>query len=598
MATTTYSINVRYNLQDNTSKGAGKIDKGIRKTTRSTLGLTRALKGLAVTVAAGFGFRAGKKWLIDYNAEMDAAKIKMATLTSLSLGGTWIENQKRANSLVRQFTKDAAVGVGTTQDYVELAGDITKPLLDAGASMKQLTELTKSGVTAAKTFGMAGDVAGRDIQQMLLGTVKSVDRLPRLLGVSAAAWNKMVREEGPTKTLAELEKVLNSKAMQDAAKAYGASWDGVTSTMEDNIQRTLGKVGLPLMKLLNAEVKKVNKFFDENPEKVQKFITDFSTALTDGFKVIKSVISFIVDNKDVLLSIAKAFIGFKIARGIGGMLAGAFDSMSKFGAGMGKAATGTATFSSRMTGAANKLQMFGTAVGVGIAAIKLAEGFLGRRQEKAQAKALTVSTIKLVTDDLTKKDILGMEKARKTGVFTDAKTSLKAKMTARSAVEEGFITAGKAKMSQPQIDFLRSQTEGLEKTGVFMIDEARNKELAKLVEAIERAAESTDKVANTLFQAQGGMASGFLLGMSKSFDMMAQPSEEFVGPTGAGTFTAGAGQKAKATRKNGDVNVHINTIKVVADDPDRFAMRMVGVFRNANTRAVSSRFGYPGSRPT
>lgn len=610
MATTTYSINVRYDLQDNTSKPAGKIDKSIQRTTRSSLGLTRALKGLAVTVAAGFGFRAGKKWLIDYNAEMDSAKIKMATLTSLSLGGTWIENQKRANALVRQFTADAAKGVGTTQDYVEFAGDITKPLLDAGASMKQLTELTKSGVTAAKTFGIAGDVAGRDIQQMLLGTVKLVDRLPRLLGTSAEEWNKMVREEGPEKTLQELERLLNSKSMQEAAAAYGKSWDGVTSTMEDNIQRTLGKVGLPLMKRLSEEVKKVNKFFEENPEKVQKFITDFSDALIKGFEVVKSVISFIIENKDVLMSIAKAFIGFKIAKGalgvgrdiVGGgaqavsggigivksikeQLKDPISGISIFRRQLKKGSIAVDKFAGRLGTSLNTIGKFGLALGAGIAAIKLAEGFFGRKQAEAQEKALTVSTIKLVTADLSKQDVLGMEEAKKTGIFSDISTHRRAKTTARSAVEEGFLTAGKVKMTKQQIELFRSQDETLERTGVHLIDKARDKATEKFVDAIERAAAAiqfvTEAEAGRRFIEGGGIARGF----SSALELF-----NITGPE--------AEQKPRDAKRNGDTNITINTIKVVADDPDRFAMRMVSVFKNANVRPVSPRSWSPSGRPT
>jgi len=355
-ASTVYDVRVKYMLDDKASRGLANIGKQARRSAKSTGGLEKTLRRMAVGAVGYFGFRTAKKWLVDYNKEMEAARIKMATLVSMNMGGSWAKNQKRANFLVSQFTKDAAKGVGTTKDYVDFAGDITLPLLNAGASMEQLTELTKAGVTAAKTFGIEGAVAGRDVQQMLMGTVRSVDRLPRLLGVSAEEWNKMVRTKGPEETLRKLNEVLNTPEIQKAAEVYGKSWDGVTSTLEDNLQRAFGKVGIPLMQKLSAEMQKLNKWFEENPQKVKEITDAIANGLVKAFNMAKSIFGFIVRHRKLLLLLAKAYLVSRAAGGVAKMFQGIAGGLTK----LGETGTGVA---SKLGAFGNKLGAAGTALG-------------------------------------------------------------------------------------------------------------------------------------------------------------------------------------------------------------------------------------------
>ena len=613
-ASTTYDINVRYQLQDKPSKPAAKIGTELQKTARHGRSLLSTMKVVAAGAALGFGFRVGKKWLIDYNAQMDGAKIKMQTLLALGKKTDFASQFEQAGSLVKQMTKDAAVGVGTTQDYVEFAGEITKPLLDAGASMEQLTRLTKLGVTASKAFGMEGAVAGRDIQQMLMGNIKNVDRLPKLLGVASDKWNEMFRDKGPQYALRELEKVLDTKQMNDAATAYGKSWEGVTSTLEDNLQRTLGKVGLPLMELLSQEVKAMNDYFEKNPRKVEQFIKKAGKALVDGFGMVKDVVGFLVNNSGTLLSIAKAFIGFKLIQGAGGLLAGPFDMLASYSKKQALAGAATGTMADKMTAAGNKIQGVATMLALVYVGAKLLADKIDRDQEEDLKKiamkpqgflsAATGDTMKTGAES----DAWVIAQARAAGLIGEGNRINRGRMANALAGRSGEMSEAGLQAGVSMAD-ARSRSFGGEGgfAGMLTALEKRGgdayKRLATLL-AAEREKEgkafreNIRQMGTSLLQflKQGGNMAAW--NREAGFDQDGVSDPHFSMITGEGTVKDISGAEPKATKKNGDVKVYINTIKVAADDPDRFAMRMVGAFKKATNKPVASRLGSTvGGRP-
>jgi len=616
-STTTYDINVRYQLQDKASKGAAKIGGELQKTARHGRSLLSTMKVVAAGAAVGFGFRLGKKWLIDYNAEMDGAKIKMQTLLSLGTDTAFVDNFEKAGALVRQMTKDAAVGVGTTRDYVEFAGEITKPLLDAGASMEQLTKFTKLGVTASKAFGIEGAVAGRDIQQMLMGNIRNVDRLPKLLGVASDEWNKMFRDKGPQYALRELEKVLDTKQMNDAAKAYGQSWEGVTSTLEDNLQRTLGKVGLPLMELLSDEVKAMNDYFEKNPRKVEQFIKKAGKALTDGFGMVKDVVGFIVSNSGTLLSIAKAFIGFKLIQGAGGLLAGPFDILASYSKKQAMAGAATGSMANKMTAAGNKIQGVATMLAAVYMGAKLLADKIDRDQEEDLKKIASrpQGFLAAATGDTMKKgqesDAWVLAQARSAGLVTEGNRVNRGRMAnalmgragemSQADIEAGIGRAnwGSRNFGGGDVGFAGMLNQGDKRGGeafkrlTQLLAAEREKESKAFKENIKQMGTSLLQ-----FLRQGGNMAAW--NRQAGYDQDGVSDPHFSMMTGEGTVKDISGDSAatKATKKNGDVKVYINTIKVAADDPDRFAMRMVGAFKKASTKPVASRLGSTvGGRP-
>ena len=147
----------------------------------------------------------------------------MRGLLQMNMGGTWARNQKRANFLVQRFQKDAKASVGTTQDFVAMGGMLTGPLSRAGASIEDIANVTKGAVIASRAFGVEAEVAARDIEQALAGTLSQKDRFARALlepmGLTTKKWNEMVRKT-PKKSGANANGCIQSTgSQQDGGRA-------------------------------------------------------------------------------------------------------------------------------------------------------------------------------------------------------------------------------------------------------------------------------------------------------------------------------------------------------------------------------------------
>lgn len=308
------------------------------------------------------------------------------------MGGDWARNQKRANFLVQRFQKDAKSSVGTTKDFVDMGSLLTGPLSRAGASMEDIADVTKGAVIASRAFGIEADVAARDIEQALAGTLGQKDRFARALlepmGITTKEWNKMVRES-PGKAAAALKGAFEQPAIQKMADEQKNSWAGVTSTLEDNLQRAFAKVGLPLMKRMTAEIQKITQWFEENPEKVNAIAEKLAKGLVSAFEMAKSVFGFIARHKDLLLTIAKAALIFKAAGAITRGLAG-FGGLFSLNNAAAEATKGMTGFSKGLMGTVAKFGRVAGILGtVAVGAQAVADFVLKKQEER----------IKRTTDD-------------------------------------------------------------------------------------------------------------------------------------------------------------------------------------------------------
>jgi hypothetical protein len=371
-ASTIYDVKLRYAMEDKASRGVKALTGHIGAAARESQALSGTFRSLATAASGFFGLRAAKAAFIDFNSEMEQAGLTMQGLLQMNMGGTWAQNQKRANDLMAKFQVDAKSSVATTKDFVNVAAGMLGPLGRAGASLKDIQEITKGTVIAAGAFGISGEVASRDIEQALAGRMGISDRLPKLLGMDPESWNKMMAKN-PSKAIPELLKVLNQPALKNMAEAQGKTFAGQWSTLKDNVQMALGKVGLPLMQAMAAEFKKITEWMERNPEKVAAFISKASDALITAFGMVKSALKFLWDNRELLMTLAKAFLAFKVVKGATNVLAGygmsMVSAMTSFTAASGEAQKGMAGFAAKLPGIAQGLALFGA--GAALVADKL-----------------------------------------------------------------------------------------------------------------------------------------------------------------------------------------------------------------------------------
>ncbi len=327
--TTTYRVELIYDMKGNAARGM----QDLARTAKSTTGIFSGMRG-AVALALGAGtFAVGKKYLWDFNVQMDRLRIGMGTVIALNFHKPFAQGAKAAEQLVGHFQKYAAVSVGTTKDYVEMANGISGAVLGAGMGLRDLEEITKGAVVASSALGIRSDYLVQDIGTMLRGQVTARDRaaqqLLRGVGINDyREYNKDVRS-GKVDAGKTTKKALTTSQIMDAGKAFGESTEGIMSTLQDNIEMTLGKVGLPLMKAMTAEVKGWNNWLTANPTKVAAFIDKVGSGLqsafmsikdiiislwpliTDVFGVVRSVMGFVASHSDLLVTTVKALMVYK-----------------------------------------------------------------------------------------------------------------------------------------------------------------------------------------------------------------------------------------------------------------------------------------------
>lgn len=414
LATTTYLVETKYVVDDRRVAGGLKnIGNAADKAAFSTGGLRRALLGVGAAVAGGSVLLAAKNAFIGFNSQVEQSKISLATTAHLLQGGQWSGAMRQATGLFSHYQQVAKKSVGETKDFVEMHRDVQAMALKSGLSMKQLTALVEGATVASQVFGERADIVALDVKQMLAGTVTARDRVAQILlasqKVSQEAFNAMSQQDRNKVVMG----AFSNDTFRQAAKSMEKSFAGVWSTFKDNLSITLGKVGLPLMEKLTAEVRQWNEWIDKHPQKIQEFAEQFGKALADGFRVVKSIATFIADNREVLLAMAKAALVFKGVGMIGGSLmafGGAAGGLGKwFGKeglmahmpplskGLQASAAGLATFSQKVGGTIPFL--------TGIAAASLAAGtalhalaqsvanYIDEQQEKSIQKQVDLSSL-------------------------------------------------------------------------------------------------------------------------------------------------------------------------------------------------------------
>lgn len=323
---TVYRVITKYQVEDKASRGLGDIARRAQAASVSTGALGASIGRLAGLAAGFFGIRQAAGALVGFNDNMEQTKIAMAGLMQINLGGTFEGQFDTAGRLVTELQQKAKVSTSTTAELVGFLRGTIQPLTAAGAKAKDLAEFTDLAVTAAKAFGDES-IAELDIQQALTKGIELRDRFgTKLLGVL-----KMTQEEfkklDPTQRLAKLTEALRHPAIAAMKKAQETSFSGVTSTFVDNLQLMMGGVGKGLFGAITDEVRQWNVWIDKNQETLTRWGRDFSAALMDGFKFVKGTFEFLVEHRDTLLSLAKAWLVFKgasmavgVGKGIVGLL--------------------------------------------------------------------------------------------------------------------------------------------------------------------------------------------------------------------------------------------------------------------------------------
>ncbi len=295
MSTIVADLAAKLGLQVN-AKQWGQGDKAIS-------GIKTALAG----VGAYFGGKFLGKALIGFNSNVEDTKTQIAGMLALTKKTNLSDEIGNADMLMGNLQKRAASLPGTTQEYAQMLGMLTQPIMAAGGSMQDLEDLTVNSVVAAKGLGVEWDVAARDIDQALRGQFKSTDQFTGKLLASfgfageegRSKFNKLSKE----KRAAVVKEALTQKQIVQLGEAQGKSFSGVMSTLQDAVQQFLGRVGIPLFKALGEIMQRMTAWLSANESSIQAVAKAIGEVLADAFAVVIEVIKFFIDNAELTKSI-------------------------------------------------------------------------------------------------------------------------------------------------------------------------------------------------------------------------------------------------------------------------------------------------------
>lgn len=604
---TVYDVQVRYGLDDRATKGAKTMAGEFDRAGRSAMSLRGAIAGIGI---AGV-FVAGKRALIDFNSEIDQMRIGMTTIMNMQLKKPWAEASKAADGLFARFQELAKKSPATTKDFITMANALTPQIASMGGGVDKIEKLTQGAVLAGLATGTRADVAALDVKQMLAGTVTERDMMAKQLisaqGMTKEDFNKL---DGGSRG-AMVEKMLTHPSLLRAAEEFGASFAGQVSTFKDQLQIALGKVGKPLMESMTAEVKKWNQWIEKNPQTIARISKSLSGALVSTFKFIRDSVGWLVDNREMIFSVAKVFLAFKGAQMATNVFATFVGGLKRLGDSFSNTAN---TFAAGGAGLSGKFSRLGAILGGAggvipmFAALSMV-GFdlwkrmtaIGREEEKAKvnrdqfksAQFGTLSGDAKKAAQLEQKLEADMDRRR------EGKAPLMSDIT-RSAtfteLEETRAKLADVNKMAPLIRHLSDRMDAAGMGGLEGMDPATmrerfkggvtmsllntiwgdgNKDAKKLSNDFAILFQQLSKLKDAEIEAINALAFPELA-MQKGLDPAQMPESKWGDP--------GAGEKT-------NINVTIHRIEVAADDPDRFVFGMVKALNNVSknpTQAASA----------
>jgi hypothetical protein len=629
---TTYKVDLVYNMKGNATGGL----KNMATQAKSTTAALGGMKGMIGLALGGAMFAAGKKYLWDFNNEVSRMKIGLATVTSMNFGRPFSEGAAAAEKMFNNFQKMAIESPATTKDFVNMANMIGAGVMQAGKGLKELETITKGAITASAALGAPAEMMALDITQMLAGTVAIRDRYARQLLSAVGEKDYLAFNKKSAGDRADIvQKALSSKQLTDAATAFGNSTEGVMSTLKDNLEITLGQVGLPLMKALTDEVKGWNQWISANPEKIKEMIGGLGSGLKQAFSVIKDIVvsvmplvkdvfgviqgvlSFASEHRETIVGLIKALMVYKGAQMAGGMamgvgrgIGGFFGKFGEIAAGFGGMGGGIRGVTS---GLGNMVGVLGGPAGVVSAVAQLgiaawgAHKFLTNKTDyekkqmaRAQVQITTADEFKAKFDEY--KNL--REKQTRYGKFgpigeQDWATAIGISDSQMAGTKQALDAYAEKLIDQMAAAGMVDETVENGKRKVTFLAGTGGLTGQEDIDVFNKQMDANKKMWNSaleLAQMYEDIGQGYsrsLNDLTSTDRILGQLTQDISGP---GTESPIDLYNTDLKPPPAKVDVTINKIEVASDDPDRFVHGMVSSFeeivRNPTQAADAVRGGF------
>jgi hypothetical protein len=648
MNATAYDIKLRYSVDGSAARtGTRGVIKDAKELQQTTDRVTSSMVRMGGAIVAAFGARAAGKALIGFNASIEDTRQGIAGMLALSKKTDLSDELANADRLMGNLQKRANKLPGTTAEYAAMAGMLAQPITAAGLGMKQLEDMTVNTVVASKALRVEASVAARDVDQALRGQYHSVDvftgKLLGSIGYAGEEGRAKYNALDPQKRASELQRAIMQKQIDQLSSAQGQTFTGALSTLQDTVEQTLGKIGLPLFKAITAEIKTWNAYLDRNSNTVGDWAKSIGGTLVDAFGVVKSAVGFIVNHADMLIMIAKAWaavkIGGAISGGLGSVLKGGGGTLARisaFGAGRSdngrtdgglgweggyKSEIGRGRASWKAGGIGGALPALGQALGAGLAIGTTFNELTGAShtlagmfeaihprmdatstkfdQLEASMTALDAATAKAARDSEGKTGLGagfgGIPASNLQGLIASYKEHVNLADDVRRLTSGGIIDQLRNK-NEAMDKYAAFQSSGgdvskveFERAEIIRLTEQGNLQRSQAEQAWLRGLDGLDGTQLKLLdQAQSQTAVLEFIQRGGLVGMLGGEGSPFASAFGGmvsedaaiRSVMMGDAPGAKMNEKP-KVNVTIQRIEVQSDDPDRFAFGMIQAFRDA-----------------
>lgn len=597
---TIYDVKVKYAVDGAPAvAGLKSIHAAAEKTSEGVFSIKGALEALAIKEI----FSIGKEALIDFNSEIDNMKIGMTTVMQMNLHMPFEKARMEADKLFETFQVMAKKSPLMTKDFMEMASAIAPAVAMAGGGPDKLAKLTAGALTAGMAYGSRADITAMDVQEMLMGSVNKKNRLGNQLLGSIGMDHEEFNKKSGSERASLVEKMFTNDGLKKAADRFGETFKGQLSTIEDNLQIALGQAGRPLMESLTAEAKKINMWIEKNPKAIAEFVSDLGGALKDTFGAIKDAAGWLLDNRDLLETLAKTFLVFKgaqmgtnIIKKFAEGAAGLVDNLKGAGSELGN------IFGSGEGGILSRVGMFGSLLGKAIpyiglftAALEVASGLVNSyaaSDKKARDAGKSIHEAvgdypqllersQLLADALHGKGALGP--------MASGNADLKGRMQTEM---EGI----QAKLWDPQKlgEALRKVSDAAEEHGGKGFKTLDLGTMQKAGLYLPELYNSKNKQESEQFRYEAGTILGIFnkLGEdTRTAALHAAFPEQYGGQKPVEAPTPDGGWKGG---EKPNVNVTIQHIEVASEDPDRFVFGLSKIAEQATKHSTQSQHSISG----
>lgn len=298
--------------------------------------------GMAALKIGGAGVLAGAAYgVASLNNELEKSQISLATILTMNgQNATFEGGFARAGGLMKELRSDAAALPGEFKDLTGMFNAMAVPGFQAGMDPEKLRAFSSEAMAAAAALGVPFEQAGREMAMLMEGRAGSHNVFGMLLGGFGGDVAKAFNKQSAGDRVKELQGILDSPAIHGAIDRYKNSFDGVTSTLRDNLKRVAGMATQPLFERVKTDLAKVNDWFDANQGKVERFANVVGGKLVAAWDFVASKLSWVGAHIDGISAAIEKLVTGENIRKLG--LGFAAMSLAKLGLNVGPGIIGTA----------------------------------------------------------------------------------------------------------------------------------------------------------------------------------------------------------------------------------------------------------------